>query len=715
MQALSGESIPDNLPRRGVERLVGRTEELEQLHQMIWQNNRPTLTAIVGMRGIGKTELALHYALNYKPNYLGGVCWLQAGGNDTSSQESNIEINVGTQIVQFGRSCLQLNPPESLSLRDQVRFCWNHWNSGKDVLIVLDDVTHYLAIEPLLPPQRSQFKVLITTPLRLDLPNYIPLDVLDITSALELLKWRLKPNKIEEQEMETARVLCERLDKLPLALNLVGGYMKKYRFSPTKMLQRLEQKGLNHPSLALNLSDQTQTQRIDRGIATAFELSWDELNESAQQLGCFLSLFALAPIPWVWIENSQLMEEEELEDARVKLEDFHLIQGENSYNLLRLIRDFFQSRLTQISQAEYIQRLICQTLVTVSEHLPERPNRQEIKCFSAIAPHWIEAATALEPYLDNANLIVPFINLGRFYQGQGFYQEACIWYEKCLAVAQERFGLKHSDVAISYRNLGLVHFFLGNAVLAEQEFLQALNLRKELIGETSIEVADTLNLLAVLYRNSGQLDSAKAFAQQSLDLRGRLLQPEHLDVAESLMTLATVLFCQQQYEEVELLYLRVLSLRKRFLGNDHADTVETINGLALLYEKLNRLNEAEALHLEAIECNTRMLSEDHPNVASSLNNLAGLYRQQHRFAQAERLYLRAIATFQATLGQDHPSVGRCLDNLGMVYFSLQRSDEAELTLLQAYRMLEMTLGTKHPWTQRCQQNLESVRNWIHSA
>ena len=42
---------------------------------------------------------------------------------------------------------------------------------------------------------------------------------------------------------------------------------------------------------------------IERGVAAAFELSWEELTKSAQKLGCLLSLFALAPIPWSLVEN----------------------------------------------------------------------------------------------------------------------------------------------------------------------------------------------------------------------------------------------------------------------------------------------------------------------------------------------------------------------------------------------------------------------------
>ncbi|NET62603.1 MAG: ATP-binding protein [Symploca sp. SIO2E6] len=96
---------PENLPHSGAVQFVGREQELEILHQQLQKNERVVVSALTGMGGVGKTELALQYALAQKLNYQGGICWLQVRAG-----------NIGGQIVQFGRSCLQLNPPESWDL-----------------------------------------------------------------------------------------------------------------------------------------------------------------------------------------------------------------------------------------------------------------------------------------------------------------------------------------------------------------------------------------------------------------------------------------------------------------------------------------------------------------------------------------------------------------------------------------------------------------------
>ena len=245
--------IPHNLPRSGTVKFVGRAEALENLHQMVQQNNQVVIAAIEGMGGVGKTELATQYALLHLLllTYPGGICWLRARDED-----------VGIQIVRFAQAKLGLNPPEDWDLPSQVDFCWSRWHEG-NVLVVLDDVNDYPKVEPYLPPQPSRFKVLITTRLQLDLPQSFTLDVLDESAALELLQEWIGVQKINH-ELADAKELCQRLGYLPLALNLVGRYLKKRKISLAEMLRRLEKKGLKHESLERDKNDPAWTLNVKR-------------------------------------------------------------------------------------------------------------------------------------------------------------------------------------------------------------------------------------------------------------------------------------------------------------------------------------------------------------------------------------------------------------------------------------------------------------------
>jgi hypothetical protein len=393
---------PHNLPYSGTIKFVGRVETLEDLRQMLQQSNQVVLTAIEGMGGVGKTELALQYAQLQLllGTYSGGICWLRAR-----------DENVGLQVVRFAEVKLGIKTPEDWKLEDRVNFCWARWHEG-DVLLILDDVNDYLKIKPYLPSQPSRFKMLLTTRLQLDLAKSLTLDVLDELAALELVEEWIGTEKIK-QESEDAQQLCEQLGYLPLALNLVGRYIKKRRISLAEMLRRLNEKKLKHESLRRNQDDLALTLNIQRGVIDAFELSWDELCESAQELGQLLSLFALGAIPWHLVEKVEILQSKEaLEDARLELEELHLIQFKNfeMYRLHQLIREFFIGKLANSPRENTLKQAFTDMMVKESNKIPDTGlNVNLVKEFEPVIVHLSEVATVLTDFLTDEDLNAPFI------------------------------------------------------------------------------------------------------------------------------------------------------------------------------------------------------------------------------------------------------------------------------------------------------------------
>jgi hypothetical protein len=349
-KSLQPKESPNNVPRSGVAKFVGRDEELEQIHTQLQKSEPMVISAISGMVGVGKTELAIQYAKAFEAAYPAGICWLLAR-----------EMNVGTQIVGYAIVQLGLQIPDGTELPDQVRFCWRNWPEG-DALIVLDDVTNYSEVEPYLPPENPRFKVLLTTRLKFGSPvQTLPLGVLYTEKSLELLEVLVGKERVAA-ELAVAQSLCEWLGHLPLGLELVGRYLAlREDLSISKMLFRLLKAKLRKAieDEALEVSSDTWTATAKRGINAAFELTWEMLDEKSQHLGKLLSLFALAPIPWklaekvkqkyceIFPENGEFVAEE-FKKARTALLRNHLLQvaaGQDTYQLHALVREFFRSKL----------------------------------------------------------------------------------------------------------------------------------------------------------------------------------------------------------------------------------------------------------------------------------------------------------------------------------------------------------------------------------
>jgi tetratricopeptide (TPR) repeat protein len=688
-------TIPQNLPRSGAAAFVGRAQELARLHQQLRQSDRLTITAIAGMGGIGKTELALQYAQAHwqQGTYAGGVCWLQAC---QVVLDAYISLDVGTQIVQFAQARLQLHPPDELDLTAQVAFCWQHWRAG-DVLVVFDDVTDYAVIQPYFPPTDPRFKVVITT--RKDFGRSVAsmaVNVLDPDAALELLERLVGEDRVRA-EQDMAHDLGERLGYLPLGLELVGRYLaRKPDLSLGQMRQRLDAKGLM--SKALVQTEVGMTARL--GVTAAFELSWETLSEAAQRLGCLLSVFAGAPIPWSVVEACCAeIDPEDLEETRDhELVGFNLLQRAalGVYRVHALIQEFLQGKLQQRADADALKHAVCQWVAGVARHIPQTPTRDLIEAVTPLIPHMAEVATSLTHWVSDEDLIWPFAGVSRFYAGQGDYAQAVPWCQQSLSVTQRRLGEDHPDVATSFNNLALLYQAQGRYAEAEPLLQRALAIWDQALGHEHPQGTIGLNNLAELYHTQGRYAEAEPLYQRVLAIREKTLGAEHPAAATSLNNLAGLYYAQGRYAEAEPLYQRALAIREHVLGPEHPDVAGSLNSLAVLYQAQGRYAEAEPLLQRALAICEHVLGPEYPDVAGSLNNLAGLYHTQGRYAEAEPLLQRALAIREKTLGAEYPAVATSLHNLAELYRAQGRYAEAEPYYQQALIILEQARGPEHP-------------------
>ncbi|MEH2269840.1 MAG: tetratricopeptide repeat protein [Nostoc sp.] len=664
---------------------MGREAELQNLHQQLQTSRQVAIVAVAGMGGVGKTELAIQYAKKHLQNYQGGVCWLSAQGD------------VGIQILRFAQLKFKFIARDDWELADRLRYCWQYWQQG-EVLLVFDDVTDYKTqVQPYLPPELPRFKVLLTTRQGFDrtLPQ-LPLGVLKPLAAMKLLKALVDRERLKSEPW-VAREICKSLGYLPLALELVGRYLDTMPdLSLETLLKRLEKKRLEHEAVVKANS----LMRYKYGVAEAFALSWEQLDENAQGVGCWLSLYALADIPFSVEAIEDDDEQEYWEKAIAELWKLHLIQwqAKGIYRLHPLIRLFFQMKLNESSNAVEVKTAFVAQMVEVAKRIPQQPNREDIFNFTPHIPHLAEVATHLSQYLSDGDLIRPFTGLGWFYQGQGLYQQAEPWLRQCVKIAENRLGSEHPDIATSLNNLAALHKSTGRYSEAESPYKKALELTKRLLGDDHPIVATSLNNLAELYRYTARYSEAEPLYLQALELRQRLLGDNHLDVANSLSNLALLYKSTGRYNEAEQFFHQALELKKHLLGDKHLDIAINLNNLAGLYCSIGCYNEAEPLFEQALELRQHLLGDNHPNIANSLNNLAVLYESTGRYSKAETLHLQALELWKRLLGDNHPDVATSLNNLAGLYSSTGRFSEGKPLFEQALAICERTLGVGHPDT-----------------
>ncbi|GBO56164.1 kinesin light chain [Pseudanabaena sp. lw0831] len=705
---------PINLPQTNVTFFAGRDEDLKKVHELLQQNQRVAVSAFLkGMGGVGKSELALQYALRHLlSDYGGGICWLR--GN---------EGTLPTQLQDFVQMQLGETMPDGLDSGERlVGYCWRRLSErleGK-MLVVLDNVKSSDDVNPFLPPQNGKFRVLVTT--RFGLGNAMQqytLDVLVLAAAVDLLKSFLPETDLRRGSDAEIEKVCEWLGRLPLAIELVGRYLaRKPDLSIAKMQERLDAKKLQQEALTDTQRRALAEMTAKLNVIAAFDLSWQDLSEGAQRLACLLSLFALAPIHWQWVMDAMGdVDEEDLEACRDdELLNLHLLERSQHglYELHQLLREYFQFQLQQRPEWQVLRQQVAVSLLNISKGIGQTITLDQVKEVASAIPHFeLLGHEMLDDILNpEEDVVWAFCGIARFYESQGLYASAVIPSQNCLRETESRSGLDHLSVATSLNNLAELYRAQGKYNEAEPLYLRSLSILERQLGADYPSVATSLNNLAELYRAQGKYNEAEPLYLRSLDIRERQLGAEHPDVAASLNNLALLYESQGKYSEAEPLYLRSLSIWGRQLGADHPNVATSLNNLALVYDSQGKYSEAEPLYLRSLSIWERQLGADHPHVAQSLNNLAGLYQAQEKYSEAEPLYVRSLEISERQLGADHPYVASNLLNLAALYHNTQRHPQALQSIQHAIQIYEQKLGTEHPDTQNAIGWLQTIRDAV---
>jgi tetratricopeptide (TPR) repeat protein len=694
----------------GTQNFLGRDKFFSTIHHRLNQERHNQRWLVLqGMPGVGKSELALQYALKHKDDYTGGILWIDTRGG---------ESEIAARIISFAKARLNLpvpDDPES-SLADRVKWCWDRWNTiGKPVLLIFDDLTREVcesiaspenSSNILMPINAEQFRVLITSRYDLGDPFYhIDIPVLDSQHAIELLNKTVSraPERLEGDENQaiSIEIVETLLGYLPLGIELIGRYLNQRRtLSIPELVQQLKAQKLKD---RCSLEKGNQVMTAQRGVWAALSLSWKALDEEAQELAMRLGLCAFTSIPWEMIEKCYAPGADlyALAEAR----DFQLVNASllkwsnGEYRLHMLVWEFFREQLDMpehVAKAPTWKKEFCHAVAYFIQYIDEFATEAGINNIRPIIPHAIHGISSSYGSQESIDALMQmFSGVFAFFYSQGLYKEGIKYAEQWVADARLFRGEQHLDVAISLNNLASLYYTQGHYEKAELLHIQALELFRSLSGEQQPHVATSFNNLAEIYYAQGHHERAKPLYIQALELFRSLFGEQHPYVATSIDNLAKLYCAQGHYEEAEPLYKQALELRRSLLGEQHPSIAASLNGLAGAYRAQGHYEKAEPLYIEALELRRSLLGEQHPDVAMSLNSLALLYDGHGCYEKAEPLYIEALELFRSFLGEQHPDLVGCLNNLARNYHNRGHYEKAEPLYIEALNLSDLLFNEHH--------------------
>lgn len=253
--------------------LVGRKDDLEALAGKIKDDTAGPPTVVVsGIGGVGKTQLAAEFAHRYARYFAGGVYWLKL--SDSAS--------INKEVASCGDAgAMNLRPDfRDLSLEDRFSAVMSEWYSDLPRLLILDDCSDGPTLSAI-RPSAGGCRVLATSRGPMTNPTLgvvaFPLAPLDRVASVELLcQYHDEAEDIKLDE------IASELGDLPLALDLAGRYLRRYRYitGPERYLKALRAEDvLSHRSLDEVDEREVSPTDHDMNVRRTFAISIHRLDE----------------------------------------------------------------------------------------------------------------------------------------------------------------------------------------------------------------------------------------------------------------------------------------------------------------------------------------------------------------------------------------------------------------------------------------------------
>jgi tetratricopeptide (TPR) repeat protein len=715
-----------NIPIRVPKHFMGRDHELAAIGAALASPSPPSpasgggrgwgaVATLHGMRGVGKTTLAASYAELHRGDYR-ATWWIRA---QTEAGMRADLVALGVRLGWVGAD--DKEEPALTAVMERLR------HEGEGILLIFDNATDADALKPYLP-RGGGSQILVTSNAQAWRGVAAPVEIRTWPKTIGADYLLARTGRADARE--AAEALSEALGGLPLAHEQAAAYCERLEKSLADYRKRFEAA----PARLLDDDRDAPAEYHDRlTVAKTFALAIEEaakLHPAVEPLIVHAALLAPEPIPlFLFVEGREQLGEplaaglldEGLDEAIAALRAFALIDREtivderdpairtDTIRLHRLVRQVAAARRVGDAR-ELAQRALMAALAAVypqeARNDPQTwppARRLDGHALAMVGGDAVPPAGAEERASGLLNGLASYRHCAL-----AAYALARPLYERALALREKALGPDHPATALSLNNLALLLQDQGDLAGARALHERALAIREKALGPDHPDTAESLNNLALLLQAEGDLAAARPLFEHALAIYQKMLGPDHPSTATGLNNLALLLQAQGDLAGARPLYERALAIYQKVLGPEHPSTAASLNNLAFLLEAQGDRAGARLLYERALAIDEKVLGPEHPDTASDLSSLALLLQQQGDLAPARPLFERALAIREKVLGPEHPQTVKSLDNLASLLHDQDDLAPARPLYERALAIREKVLGPEHRQTAQCLNNLAAL-------
>jgi len=341
-----------------------------------------------------------------------------------------------------------------------------------------------------------------------------------------------------------------------------------------------------------------------------------------------------------------------------------------------------------------------------------------------------DARKALSTALDIANAAEPeglltakiLNSLGEVDHTEQKFKPAEQYYWRAIELFKRLEGPRSVNVGVTLDNIAGIYSESGDLEKASDYRRQALETLKQAAGPESEEVASCLHNLGALYSRMGRYTDSESTFREALRIREMRLSAGDLRIAQTRYALAIALSWQGDYDESEQLFRAVLAQRQAALGPEHPDVANCLTQLGQLYLEHGQMAHAAPLLERALAIQRKSAGEVSQEAGLSWAALARLYMMQGAYEKAARCYAKALEIQRRLYGDEHMSTAITEANLAEVRRLQRRYAEAVALYRQVEPVFVKKLKPGHAQLAVLRQNmalvaaeqgdLKTARDWM---
>jgi tetratricopeptide (TPR) repeat protein len=553
-------NVPISVPLH----FMGRDDALAAIESALKRyEGRVAITALHGLRGVGKTTLAAAYAERRRGDYR-ATWWIRAQAESTLRADL---VALGIRLGWVGAD--DKEEPAVEAMMERLR------HEGEGILLIFDNAVDADALKPYLP-RGGVARVLVTSNAHVWRGVAAPVEI------------RLWPKEIgadylivrtgREAERNAAEALSLTLGGLPLAHKQAAAYCERLDVSLADYRKRFERAS----SRLLDDARHAPAEYHDGlTVAKTFALAIEEaakLHPAAEPLIIHAALLAPEPIPLFLFAEARekfgerlalMLADDGLDEAVAALRALALVDREaivderdasiatDAIRLHRLVREVAAARCEGASRDQSWRALVA-TLAAVypsGDSIIGNPTSWP-RC-AWLTPHLLSVC---ETEMVNAAASAECADLlnraGEYFYVRGAYLAVRPLFERALAIRQKLLGPEHPDTATSLSNLARLLGKSGHTDDAEPLFKRAIAIGEKARGLGHPLTQRYCSHYARLCLDTGRATEALSLAQAALATHETTSGPNHPWTKDSARVTADALDAQSRTDEAAELRAR---------------------------------------------------------------------------------------------------------------------------------------------------------------